>query len=57
MIDFRIVDCGNNELEYQYRYVIFTVDASGSLCPPNPDNMWSPWITAEWVKVEDIENV
>ena len=58
MIEMRIVDNGLGCYpEFQYRYKIFTVDVSGSLCPPDPDNMWSSWITAERVKAEDIENV
>ncbi len=57
MIELRIVE---HEMgvkpEIQYRFVLFTADASGSLCPPDENNMWSTWKTAEWVKAEDIEN-
>ena len=57
MIEMRIVDNGPMcRPEFQYRFVLFTADASGSLCPPDPDNMWSEWKTAEWVKAEEIEN-
>ena len=39
--------------EIQYRYHIFTTDASGALCPPNENMKWSEWRTAEYVKAED----
>ena len=54
MIELRIVE---NELgmksDIQYRFMLFTTDVSGSLCPPNPDMKWSEWRTAEWVKADD----
>jgi hypothetical protein len=54
MIELRVVE---NELgmrtDIQYRYHIFTVDASGALCPPSIYEEWSEWKTAEWVKAED----
>ena len=57
MIELRIVE---NELgvkpEIQYRFVLFTSDASGALCPPNENNMWSTWKTCPYVKAEEIEN-
>jgi hypothetical protein len=56
MIELRIVE---NELgmksDIQYRFMLFTTDVSGSLCPPNPDMKWSEWRTAEYVKAEEIE--
>ena len=55
MIEMRIVDNGPMcRPEFQCRFVLFTADASGSLCPPDPDNMWSEWKTAEWVKADEI---
>ena len=58
MIEMRIIDNGPMcRPEFQYRFVLFTADASGSLCPPDPDNMWSDWKTAEWVNAKEIENV
>ena len=52
MIELRIVE---HELgvrpEIQYRFVLFTTDASGALCPPNENSFYSDWRTAEWVKV------
>jgi hypothetical protein len=57
MIELRIVE---NEMgmrpELQYRYHIFTTDASGGLCPPSIYGEWSEWKTAEWVKAEEIVN-
>jgi hypothetical protein len=57
MIELRIVE---NELamkpDIQYRFMLFSVDASGALCPPNPDMKWSEWRTAEYVKAEEIVN-
>ncbi len=57
MIELRVVE---NELgmrtDIQYRYHIFTVDASGALCPPSIYEEWSEWKTAEWVKAEEIKN-
>jgi hypothetical protein len=57
MIEMRVVLHENRiNPEIQYRYHIFTVDASGALCPPNPNMKWSEWRTAPYVKAEDIEN-
>lgn len=56
MIEMRIVDNGFYGMEYQYRFVLFTADASGSLCPPDPDNMWSDWKVASYVNLMEIEN-
>jgi hypothetical protein len=57
MIELRIVE---HELgvkpEFQYRYHIFTVDASGGLCPPSIYGEWSEWETAEWINAKEIEN-
>ena len=54
MIELRVVE---NELgmrtDIQYRYHIFTTDASGGLCPFGE---WSEWKTAPYVKAEEIEN-
>lgn len=54
MIELRIVE---HELgvkpEIQYRFALFPADASGSLCVPNENSMWSNWQTAEWVRAED----
>ena len=56
MIEIRIVE---NELgmksDIQYRFMLFSVDASGALCPPNPDMKWSEWRTCPYVKYEEIE--
>jgi len=42
MIEMRIVEIGDGcRPEIQYRFVLFTADASGALCPPNENNMWS----------------
>lgn len=53
MIEIRVVE---NELgmkpDIEYRFVLFTANVTGALCPPNEDSMWSPWITAPWVKSE-----
>ncbi len=58
MIEMRIVE---HELgmkpEIQYRYHIFTTDASGGLCPDYGNDMWSAWQTAEWVKAETLEEL
>ena len=55
MIELRVL---HNNLwerpEIQYRFVFFTTDASGGLCPPDENNMWSEWRTAEWVVAEDL---
>ena len=57
MIEMRVVLHENRiNPEIQYRFALFPADASGTLCPPNPDMKWSSWQTAEWVKAEDIEN-
>lgn len=54
MIELRIVENGMGmKPDIQYRFMLFSVDASGALCPPNPDMKWSGWRTAEWVKAED----
>ena len=57
MIELRIVE---NELgvkpDIQYRFMLFTTDASGGLCPPNENMKWSEWRTAPYVNVEEIEN-
>jgi hypothetical protein len=54
MIEMRVVLHENRiNPEIQYRFVLFTADASGALCPPNPNMKWSSWQTAEWVKAED----
>jgi hypothetical protein len=51
MIEIRILDNGPMcRPDFEYRHHIFTTDASGGLCPPDPDNEWSEWKTAEWVK-------
>jgi hypothetical protein len=53
MIEMRIVE---HELgvrpEIQYRFVIFTANVTGALCPPDGENFWSPWQTAPYVKAE-----
>jgi hypothetical protein len=53
MIEMRIVE---HELgvrpEIQYRFVLFTANVTGALCPPNEESFWSPWQTAPWVKAE-----
>ena len=41
--------------EIQYRYHIFTTDASGGLCPPNSNNIWSDWQTAKYVSLMETE--
>jgi hypothetical protein len=57
MIEMRIVLIGDGcRPEFQYRFVLFTADASGSLCPPDPDNMWSEWKTAPYVNLMETEN-
>jgi len=57
MIELRIVENGMGmRTDIQYRFMLFTVDASGSLCPPNENMMWSEWRTAEWVTAEEIKN-
>jgi len=57
MIEMRIVEIGDGcRPEIQYRHYIFTTDASGALCPPNENNMWSTWKTCPYVKAEEIEN-
>ena len=54
MIEMRIVEIGDGcRPDFQYRHFVFGIDASGALCPGNG---WSDWKTAEWVKVEEIEN-
>ena len=53
MIEIRIVEHGlGMRSEIQYRYHIFTTDASGGLCPFGE---WSEWKTAPWVKAETLE--
>ena len=51
MIELRIVE---HEMgvrpEIQYRFMIFTVNASGALCPPDENNLWSKWMTCPYVK-------
>jgi len=56
MVEIRIVqhDPGKKP-EIQYRYHMLTIDVSGSLCPPNENDIWSEWRTAEWIKAEDVE--
>jgi len=57
MIEIRIVEHElGTRTEIQYRFALFPADASGSLCVPYMNNMWSNWRTAEWVRAEDIEN-
>ena len=59
MIEMRIIDNGPMcRPEFQYRYHIFTTDASGNLCPPilYDCEEWSEWRTAEYVNAEEIKN-
>ena len=57
MIEMRVVDNGPMcRPEFQYRHHLFATDASGALHPPNSNNMWSNWQTAEWVYPEETEN-
>ncbi len=59
MIEMRVIDNGLMcRPEFQYRYHIFTTDASGNLCPPilYDCEEWSEWKTAPYVNVEEIEN-
>jgi hypothetical protein len=54
MIEIRVVE---NELgmkpDIEYRFVIFTANVTGALCPPNENSKWwSPWLTAPWVQAE-----
>jgi len=57
MIEMRIVEIGDGcRPEIQYRYHIFTTDASGGLCPPSIYGEWSTWKTCPYVKAEEIEN-
>lgn len=54
MIEMRVVQKEFSiRPEIQYRYHIFTTDASGGLCPFGE---WSEWKTAPYVNAEDIEN-
>jgi hypothetical protein len=58
MIEIRVVDAGPMcRPDIQYRYHIFTTDASGCLCPPiiYDCEEWSEWMTAPYVNVEEIE--
>ena len=56
MIEIRVVDAGPMcRPDIQYRFMLFSVDASGALCPPNPDMKWSEWRTCPYVKAEEIE--
>jgi len=58
MIEMRVVLHENRiNPEIQYRYHIFTVDASGALCPPSIYEEWSEWKTAEWVRAETLEEL
>ncbi len=58
MIEMRIVE---HELgmkpEIQYRYHIFTTDASGGLCPPSIYGEWSEWETCPYVKAETLDEL
>ncbi len=57
MIELRVVDNGLGSYpDFQYRFMLFTADASGALCPPNSNDVWSRWKTADWVKAEDIKD-
>jgi hypothetical protein len=55
MIEMRVVE---HELgvrpEIQYRFVLFTADVTGALCPPDEESFWSPWQTAPHVNAADI---
>lgn len=54
MIEMRIVLIGDGcRPEFQYRHLIFGVDASGALCPGDG---WSDWKTAPYVSLMEIEN-
>ena len=54
MIELRIVEHQlGMKPDIQYRYHIFTTDASGGLCPPSIYGEWSEWKTAPYVKAED----
>jgi hypothetical protein len=56
MIEMRVVEYGlGMRSEIQYRYHIFTTDASGGLCPPNSNNIWSDWQTAKYVSLMETE--
>ena len=56
MIEMRIVDNGLMCLpDFQYRYHLLATDGSGALHPPNSNNMWSEWKTAEWIKADDYK--
>lgn len=54
MIEMRIVLIGDGcRPDFQYRHLIFGVDASGALCPGDG---WSEWKTAPYVSLMEIEN-
>ena len=58
MIEMRIVEIGDGcRPEFQYRYHQLEYDwYQGRVNPPFRGENWSEWETAEWVKVEEIEN-
>lgn len=56
MFEFRVVDNGPTKRpDFRYRYQIFTTNADGALCPPDPNNMWSEWKDVEWVRSSGVE--
>lgn len=57
MFQFRVVDNGMHQRpDFQFRYHLFTTDASGGLCPADPENKWSEWKDAQWVKASEIDD-
>jgi len=58
MIEMRIVEIGDGcRPEIQYRYHLLATDGSGSLHPPNSNNMWGEWKTAEWVEALEFNGI
>jgi len=58
MIEMRVVDNGLMcRPDFQYRFMLFPVDASGALCPPNENMIWSEWKTAEWVEALEFNGI
>ena len=54
MIEMRVVDYGPMcRPDFQYRHLVFGVDASGALCSGNG---WSDWKVAPYVNLMETQN-
>ncbi len=55
MIEMRVLETEIDDFPViQYRHHMLRVDASGALCPPPYEYVWSEWKTAPYLTTEDI---